>query len=96
MTIDERGCIGYTVIPDREVQGTRGVTFLDLARRGEPFTRVAAALLVHELERHLLVEMLERTEMRFRRTGRWEAALRPGNRVSDLSSAAAGPDDPLH
>ncbi|MEE4173969.1 MAG: hypothetical protein V2I57_06925, partial [Xanthomonadales bacterium] len=64
LTIDELGRIGYTVIPDREVQATRGVTFLELASRGEPFTRVAAALLAHELERGLLVEVLERTEMR--------------------------------
>jgi hypothetical protein len=96
ITIDELGRIGYAITPDRDVQDTHGVTFLELARRGAPISRVAMAMLVHELDRRLLVEILERTEMRFRRAGRWEEALRAGNRVRDLSPATAGPEDPVH
>ena len=56
ITIDELGRIGYAITPDRDVQDTAGVTCLELARRGAPISRVAMAMLVHELDRRLLVD----------------------------------------
>ena len=96
LTIDELGRIAYAVIPDREVRDTQGVSFLELACRGEPLTRVATAILAHELDRHLLVEVLERTEMRFRRAGRWEEALRPGVVTAPLTETSSGSNDRHH
>lgn len=95
-SIDEWGQITYAVTPERAVRDALGVTCLHLARQGAPLTLVAARLLTSELQQRLLVEVLERTEMRFRRAGRWEQAIGATPAPRALSADTADEEDRLH
>lgn len=94
--MDEDGHITYYVAPDERLRKVDGVSALAHADRGAPFTLVANALLAQELHDHILVSVLERTEMRFRRAGRWDDTVRPGRNRPALAETVAGEDDCVH
>jgi len=94
-TIDEDHDIRYWVAPDRKVLAHVEDNLLQMVANGAPFTAVAAALLALELKKHLAVEALERTEMRFRRLGVWKGK-QDRTREEALEAVAPGNDERLH
>lgn len=95
-TIDEDGRIMYSVLPDERLQGGADAPCLELVQRGAPFTLAATSLLANELFRNVLNTVLERTEMRFRRAGRWEEIEPQAPKRLTLAETVAGEDDCVH